>query len=112
MTSHEDQILLSLKEGGQRHTRTKEVRPNTYQIILPFYHSDWDVIEVFAQEQWGKRYITDMWLTLMRLSYVTDIDTENKRKVYNDILSNYWAIEHSWKITMTLPSIEDIYILI
>lgn len=69
------------------HLRNK--REDILQVFAPFYHSDGDMMDIFLTEIPEKNQvrISDFGLTLMRLSYSFDIDTPNKEKIFNKILS-------------------------
>jgi len=70
----------------------KEKRPGIYQLFVPLYHADGDMMDIFVKESENNPSmftITDVGLTLMRLSYTYDIDTPNKDKILNKILSEY-----------------------
>lgn len=75
--------------------RFKEKRPGVYQLFAPFYHEDGDMYDIFIEQiAVDKFLISDFGLTLMRLSYVYDIDTPNKEKIFNRIVnSNYLQVE-------------------
>jgi hypothetical protein len=66
--------------------RLKEVRPDSYQLIAPIFHEDGDMLSIFLEYCEGGVKITDHGMSLMRLSYLFDIDTDNKRRVLNDIV--------------------------
>lgn len=67
--------------------KLKEKRPGVFQIIAPFFHEDGDMISMFIEEtEEGQIRISDHGLTLMRLSYLFDIDTDNKQKTLNNIV--------------------------
>lgn len=68
----------------------RERRPGIYQLIAPLYHEDGDMVDIFLEE--GKRSsdtvrICDHGMTLMRLSYSYEINTSNKERIFQTILS-------------------------
>ena len=67
----------------------KEKRKNILQVFAPFYHADGDMMDIFLSEisDNGLIRISDYGLTLMRLSYSFDVDTPNKEKIFNKIIS-------------------------
>lgn len=67
--------------------RLKEVRPNIFQLIAPIFHEDGDMMTIFLESSQEKIRICDHGMSLMRLSYLFDIDSDNKRKILNQILS-------------------------
>ena len=69
--------------------RFEEKRPGVFQFIAPFYHEDGDMLEIYLEriEGNGKIKISDHGMTIMRLSYEYDIDTPNKKRIFEKILS-------------------------
>ena len=68
----------------------REKRPNLFKVIIPFFHEDGDMYDIFIEESPTNRdliRISDYGLTEMRLSYVLDLDTEHKKEVFQDIVS-------------------------
>lgn len=85
-----EDINKILSDGFKRDIFLVEKRPNLFQIFTPFSHPDGDMIDVFlSMETDGKFLIQDLGTTIMRLSYDFDIDSKNKRKVFNEIITNY-----------------------
>lgn len=67
--------------------RLREKRPGVYQIIAPFFHEDGDMVSMFIEEsEEGQLKITDHGLSLMRLSYLFDIDSDTKQNTLNRII--------------------------
>jgi hypothetical protein len=82
--------LESLADGFQGRIRFHEKRKDVYQIVAPIFHEDGDMIDLFIDLRAGGPShirLTDGGLTLMRLSYSFDIDTPNKEKILNRILT-------------------------
>ena len=68
-----------------------ERRLGKYQLVVPMLHEDGDMVDVYLQESpRGEGYIRvcDFGLTLMRLSYTYDINTDTKRRIFESILIN------------------------
>ncbi len=66
-----------------------EKRPGIYQVALPIQHEDGDPVDLFLEWQDSERKlvkISDYGFTLMRLSYTIEIDSANKRKIFDRIL--------------------------
>lgn len=65
-------------------------REHLYQLFLPIYHSDGDMMDIFVKVNPDDTLtICDCGMTLMRLSYTFDIDSKNKEKIlYNIIREN------------------------
>jgi len=66
----------------------KEKRPGINQLICPLYHEDGDMVDIYLTEiDKDKIRISDYGMTVMRLSYTYDLNTENKMKIFNQIIS-------------------------
>ncbi len=64
----------------------RERRPGVVQVLAPLFHEDGDMVDIFLDEPAngsGKVRIGDHGLTLMRLIYSFDLDTENKQRIFN-----------------------------
>jgi len=79
--------LLRLQFNNR--VRLREKRPNILQLEAPLYHEDGDMMDIFIEipKNGGKIKVCDFGMTLMRLSYSFDIDTPNKERILNRILS-------------------------
>lgn len=95
--------------------RLEEKRPNIQQIYAPLYHEDGDMIEVFldlpkdADLSAGNRIrLSDYGMTLMRLSYSFDLDTPNKKKIFQRILLENGVSEECGEIYME-TEVESLY---
>lgn len=64
----------------------KQIRPNIFQIILPYYYSDGDIFEVFIETEGDLLVIQDYGLSLMKLSYDSDTESDYKRELIKKIL--------------------------
>jgi len=84
------QIIELLQSQCKQKIDLKEKRLGLWQVIIPFYHEDGDMVEVFISQIRDNLFrISDQGLTLMRLSYSYDIDTPNKERIFNSIISSY-----------------------
>jgi hypothetical protein len=83
------EYLDMLKKQFNDRVRFEEKRPGVFQLIAPFYHEDGDMLEIYLEriEGNGKIKISDHGMTIMRLSYEYDIDTPNKKRIFEKILS-------------------------
>jgi hypothetical protein len=84
-----NQQTISEALASQFHgnVRLKVKRPNIYQVFAPFYHEDGDMIDIFVEPaDCGIRYC-DHGMTLMRLSYSFDLDTDNKQRIFKELLA-------------------------
>ena len=64
-----------------------ERRPGVFQLEAPFFHEDGDMVDIYLEETKSGVRVSDRGMTLMRLSYSFDIDTENKRRIFNEIIN-------------------------
>lgn len=76
-----------LSSGFNGHVGVREKRPGVMKLIVPMFHEDGDMVDIFLEDlpDGGVR-ISDHGLSLMRLSYGFDIDTENKERIFKRIL--------------------------
>ena len=82
--------LEQLKQQFNGHIGFRERRPGMLQVLAPLFHEDGDMVDIFLDEPAdgsSKVRIGDHGLTLMRLSYTYDLDTENKQRIFNHILA-------------------------
>jgi hypothetical protein len=64
--------------------------PGVSQIIAPIFYEDGDMIDLFLDTRANNPNsirVTDAGMTLMKLSYSFDIDTQNKERLFDRILS-------------------------
>ena len=89
----------------------REKRPGVLQLIFPLFHEDGDMIEIFLENINGDGShikICDHGMTIMRLSYNFDIDTPNKERIFNQIISENRVNELSGNLFIeTMP--ESLY---
>jgi len=78
-----------LKAQFNNRIHFKEKRPGITQLYAPLYHEDGDMVDIFLElkDENGDIRVCDHGMTLMRLSYSFDIDTPNKERIFNKILS-------------------------
>jgi hypothetical protein len=86
MTLTENDIALALKEQFRDSVKLHAKRPNIYQVVAPVYHEDGDMLDIFATPTSDGIRFSDYGMTLMRLSYSFDLDTENKMRIFRDLL--------------------------
>ena len=66
-----------------------ERRPGRYQLILPVYHEDGDMVDMFVVESpLGADYIRlcDFGMGIMRLSYTYDVNSDARRRIFDSIV--------------------------
>jgi hypothetical protein len=73
----------------------KNKRPGVMQLYVPLYHEDGDMVDIFLESKNGNENIRvcDHGMTLMRLSYSFDVDTSNKERIFNKMLSENHVYE-------------------
>ena len=82
-----ENILTYITSDFNGRVSIKEKRPGIYQLLLPIYHEDGDMIDIFIKQKENDKYtLCDFGLTLQRLSYAYDIDSENKESILQRIL--------------------------
>ncbi len=68
----------------------REKRPNVFKVLLPFFHEDGDMYDIFVEEcpsDHSRLRISDYGITIMKLSYTFDLDTPHKQEICNNIIS-------------------------
>lgn len=68
----------------------REKRPNVFKVLLPFFHEDGDMYDIFVEESpcdSSKIRVSDYGITVMKLSYTFDLDTIHKIEVFDNIVS-------------------------
>jgi len=78
----------------------REKRPGVLQLIVPLYHEDGDMIDIFIETLNGNGIVrvSDYGMTLMRLSYSFDLDTPNKERIFSRIISENQVNEDNGKL--------------
>lgn len=80
-------ILKKIESSFQGRISIHEKRPGIYQVELPYYHEDGDMIDLFIVPKENNQVeLCDFGMTLMRLSYSYEIDTPNKESILQKIL--------------------------
>jgi hypothetical protein len=82
--------LDALKEQFNNQVSFRQKRPGILQLVAPLYHEDGDMVDIFFEPINGGQdriRICDHGMTIMRLSYNFDIDTPNKERILQRILS-------------------------
>jgi len=75
-----------LATGFGKHVSLREKRPGIMKLLVPLFHEDGDMVDIFLEQHGDRVRISDHGLALMRLSYHYDIDTQNKEKIFRQIL--------------------------
>lgn len=94
------EYLDLLKNQFNDRVRFSQKRDGVFQLIAPFYHEDGDMLDIFMESMGdnGKILISDHGMTLMRLSYEYDIDTPNKERIFQKILSENQLRENDGRL--------------
>ena len=104
-----EEILRHLKSDFNQKVSIKQKRPGIFQLYLPIYHEDGDMMDLFIAPNGHNSYsLCDYGLTLQRLSYSYDIDTENKESILQRIISENSLKEENGNICLN-TSPETIY---
>ncbi len=94
-----NEILENIKNSFNNRISIQEKRPSVFQLLLPLYHEDGDMIDLFiVPNSEGTYTLCDFGLTLMRLSYSYEIDTTNKESIFQKILSENFLSEENGNI--------------
>lgn len=85
-----DNLKDIITASFQNQIELYERREGLYQLILPVFHEDGDMLDIFIQKSPCNNLIRieDAGLTLMRLSYTYEINSPSKVSIYNTILIN------------------------
>ena len=95
-----NEILDHINQGFNNRVRFREKRPGIFQLFLPVYHEDGDMIDIFVEKsENGKILLSDYGMTMMRLSYTYEIDTPNKETILQKILSENRLCENNGNLT-------------
>jgi hypothetical protein len=81
-----ENILKDIKNSFKGEVGIKEKRPGIYQLFIPIYHEDGDMVDLYIDTSKGGLVLCDFAHTLQRLSYSYDIDTPNKEAILEKIL--------------------------
>jgi hypothetical protein len=94
-----NKIIENIKNSFNNKINIREKRPGIYQLILPIYHEDGDMIDIFIEQvdEYGYK-LSDYGMTLMRLSYSYEIDTINKENILQKILTENQLCEDNGNI--------------
>jgi|SRR5450631_1622422 len=87
-----------LSDGFNSHVALREKRPGVMKLIAPLFHEDGDLVDIFLEEHDTGVRISDKGLTLMRLSYTFDINTEGKEKIFRRILNESHVSEQGGEL--------------
>ena len=114
MTERIQHINTLLSEQFNNRQDFREKRPGIYQLFLPFYHENGDMVEVYLDLRNGVENksapslvrLNDFCMSLMslmRLSYSYEIDTTNKEKILHRILAENGLFKQDGQIIYDAP---------
>lgn len=104
-----DKIAEILNKDFNGKVSVKKKRPDIYQIMLPIYHEDGDMVDLFIHVIGDNNFIlSDFGLTLQRLAYSYDIDTPNKEMILQKIILENGLAEEEGKIFLP-TNLENLY---
>lgn len=95
-----------LSTGFGKHVRLREKRPGIMKLLVPLFHEDGDMVDIFLEPHNDRVRVSDHGLSLMRLSYHYDIDTQNKEKIFRQILGENRIQEDSGNLFIEVPQNE------
>ncbi len=82
-----EKIIKQIEQEFNNRISVKQKRPGIFQLNIPIYHEDGDMIDLFITSKDNNEYtLCDYGLTLQRLAYTYDIDTENKEAILQKII--------------------------
>lgn len=83
----QDTIVAALGSQFNKHVRLSERRPGIFQVHAPLFHEDGDMLDIFVEPTGDDTLrVCDYGMTLMRLSYNFDLDTDNKQRIFAELI--------------------------
>lgn len=106
MTAIADTSFLDiLKSQFNNKVALREKRLGIYQLIVPLYHEDGDMVDIYIEKlSDGRIRISDFAMTLMRLSYSFELDTPNKERIFQTILAENRILEENGRLFIDTAS--------
>lgn len=102
-------ILDQLTAQVSRNLNIRPISESKLQVWLPVYYEDGDMIDVYVDHMGnGQCRITDSGMTLMKLSYTYDINTDNKLRILNQIIDANGLSYQNGVISRTVE-VKDLY---
>lgn len=97
-----EKIFDHIKSDFNERISIKQKRPGIFQLYLPIFHEDGDMIDLFLSKRGADTYeLCDYGLTLQRLAYSYDLDTDNKELILQRIITENSLREESGNISLT-----------
>jgi len=89
--------------------QVQEKRPGIFQLIAPIFHDDGDMVSIYLEEASTDRVkICDHGMSLMRLSYLFELDSDKKKRILNDIIANRGGSLEDGSIELIVPN-QDLF---
>jgi len=102
-------MLEQLTAQVRKNIYIKPLTDNKIQVWLPVYYEDGDMIDIYVDQLGdGRCRITDSGMTLMKLSYTYDINTDNKRRILNQIIEAN-GLSYQNGVISKVVSLDDLY---
>ena len=95
-------VLDALRQEFNGRVAFRERRPGVVQVLAPLFHEDGDMVDIFLDLADGneKVRISDHGMTMMRLSFNLDVDTESRQRIFSRILSENRIQEQDGRLFM------------
>ena len=87
--AHLPEIKSLLEKQFGTNIGAEEVSQNVFRIYAPFFHEDGDMLSIYLDLSTDSMLIRDYGNTLMRVAYTFDIESDNKRRILDDIVKSY-----------------------
>jgi len=100
------QIIEIVKNGFDGQVDFHQRREGLWQLIFPVFHEDGDMIDIFVSSSPTKNgwvRIRDVGLTLMRLSYVFEVNTPTKERILETLLVQNGVMEDEGEFYLDSP---------
>ncbi len=95
------EVLDLLKAEFNNRISFREKRKGIYQLIVPLYHEDGDMVDIFLElgdNGGGNIRVSDFGKTLMRVSYSFELDTPNKERIFRQITTQNHVQEENGRL--------------
>lgn len=84
-----DKLYDILKPQMGRNIQLLPTTKDRVQVMLPIYYEDGDMVDIFIEPRGANEtLISDCGMTLMKLSYYYEINTDNKSRILNQIIAS------------------------
>lgn len=94
------ELQLTLQKQFGSTIGVEETAPNIFRIYAPFFHEDGDMLSIYLDLNLGNMCLRDFGNTLMRVAYTFDFESENKRRILNNIVKSNGGLIDNDEIMM------------